>query len=51
MFHLLLLIVVFKVLEVVHELLRGGRRATQRDLYYKVCISTDTHVLGTAMKR
>ena len=24
------------VLESIHELLRGGRQATQRDLYYKV---------------
>jgi hypothetical protein len=27
---------VFKVLEVVHELVRSGRQATQRDVYYKV---------------
>ena len=27
---------VFRVLEVVHELVRTGRQATQRDVYYKV---------------
>jgi hypothetical protein len=27
---------VFKVLDVVHELLTSGKQATQRDIYYKV---------------
>ena len=39
---------VFKVLGVVHELLRAGRRTTQRDLYYKVSRHAQLHTYNTA---
>ena len=28
----------FKIMEVSHELIRTGRQATQRDIYYKVIL-------------
>lgn len=32
------LLAVFRLLDVVHELLTSGRQATQRDIYYKVSL-------------
>jgi hypothetical protein len=41
---------VFKVLGAVHELLRSGRQATQRDLYYKV-YTTASHLPAMMIPR